>query len=157
MRKRKYQIHNSYIINEWFKEIIRKVKYYRDNIRNNLFNNTEYSLKKFKSWDYLGNGIINKLIKNVSVNKFFLLDRNKMQAFPELRLFQNSSQNIKEKYKALYFEKRDPQIILDSSKSIILLHNSWTPFKYKAMSEEEFLNQDVLLSKLLSHLLNKKL
>ena len=46
--------------------------------------------------------------------------------------------------------------LLSSNKGIILLHNSWTPQKYKDMSKEEFLTTDTLLAKLLIKILNNK-
>ena len=106
------------------------------------------------SWNYLGNGIINHLVRNITGNKFLLLDRKKMQAFPELIIFKHSSENMIQKYQRLYFQKGDPQLVLKLSKYIILLHNSWTPSKYKTMSEEDFLKQDILLSKLFTYILN---
>ena len=57
-------------------------------------------------------------------------------------------------FELFYFQKRDPQIILNDSLDIIMLHNSWVPFKYKNMSESEFIKEDILLSKLLSKLIN---
>ena len=76
-----------------------------------------------------------------------------MNIFPERTIFNS---NIKRKdtlYTEFYFKKRDPKIILKNNVSIILLHNSWTPLKYKTMSEHEFLKQDILLAKLLSKIL----
>ena len=36
-----------------------------------------------------------------------------------------------------------------------MLHNSWTPKKYKTMKEDEFLKEDILLSQLLARILKK--
>ena len=107
------------------------------------------------SWNYLGNSIVDVLLKNITGKQFFYLNRKKINAFPEINFFKNSSLNIIEKYKRFYFQRGDPQIILNQSKSLLYLHNSWTPLKYKIMSEKEFLKQDILLSKLLAYLLNK--
>ena len=149
-----FAAYNSYLIKEWLKTIIKKVKLYKEYINTNSTNNIDKKyFKELNSWNYLGNGIINDLIKNAKRKEFLLLDRNKIHAFPELILFGNSSENILEKYQRLYFQRGDPQIILKESKSIILLHNSWTPSRYKTMSKEEFLKQDILLSKLLTYVL----
>ena len=43
---------------------------------------------------------------------------------------------------------------LHNCKGILMLHNSWTPLKYKKMSEEEFLHQDIMLAHLLRRILN---
>lgn len=141
---------NSFIINEWYKEIINKVKIYKqDMLKNNSLNSGKYSLP----WHYLGNMIVDKLVKNTTNKTFLRLDRSIINPFPEFIFFKNSSLNPAQKYLQFYFKKRDPQIILNIANDIILLHNSWTPLKYKEMSEKEFLNQDIFLSRLLSFLL----
>ena len=146
-----YASKNSKIINEWLKEIINKVRIYKENMINPILDN----LEMHKSWSYLGNNIVNRIITNAKTKEFLRLDRNKLSAMPELNLYKNYSQAQKYKYNLLYFRRGDPKIVLNKAKNIILLHNSWTPFKYKSMSEQEFLSQDILLSKLLSNLLNK--
>ena len=107
------------------------------------------------SWDYLGNGILHKLVKNVTSKQFCRLDRQKMNTLPEIRFFENSSLDLIQRYKQFYFQNRDPEIILNKSKSVVMLHNSWTPMKYKLMSEKQFLNQDILLSRLLAYILKR--
>ena len=136
------------IIKYWLNEIIKKVQFYKQNIENTKINNTFIN-----SWNYLGNGIIDHFVKNLTGKQFFRLDRDKIKAFPELHIFKNTSLDTIGKYQKLYFQKGDIKTILNISKSIIMLHNSWTPSKYKLMSEKEFLNQDILLSKLLAYLL----
>ena len=141
---------NSFIINEWYKEIINKVKFYKQNIlKNNSLNSGKVTLR----WNYLGNSIIDKLVKNTKNKTFLRIGRSIMNPFPELIYFKNSSLNPIQKYLQFYFKKRDPQIILNITKDIILLHNSWTPLKYKEMSEKQFLNQNIILSRLLSFFL----
>lgn len=150
-----FAANNSYLIKNWLKSIIQKVKLYKKNIITNEKNFIyQTSFNESISWNYLGNGIINHLVRNITGNKFLLLDRKKMQAFPELIIFKHSSENMIQKYQRLYFQKGDPQLVLKLSKYIILLHNSWTPSKYKTMSEEDFLKQDILLSKLFTYILN---
>ena len=138
---------NSSIINEWLKEIIKKVNQYKEN---------NFDLKKKRKkmkWNYLGNGIIDRLVNNSTGKTFFRLDRNKMNAFPEIMYFENSSLSNNQRYKKFYFRKGDPQFVINNTKGIILLHNTWTPRKFKEMSENKFLKQDVLLSRLLVNLL----
>lgn len=140
---------NSNILNNWLKNIINNVKEYKQI----SYRNKSYLPKKMKKFDYLGNAIIDPMLKNINNKKYFRLDSKSINAFPETIYFKNSSKINKDKYKDFYFEKRDPHIILNITKYIILLHNSWTPSKYKNMTEKEFLAQDILLSKLLSQLL----
>ena len=88
-----------------------------------------------------------------SGNKFYCIDENIIKALPERKFFNNTLFNNFEQYRLFYFIKREPQIILNYSKHILLLHNSWTPIVYKNMEQKEFLKQDILLSKILSLIL----
>lgn len=149
-----YSTKNSSIINEWLSSIIKNVQIYKKNIIDiNHANNA--ILRKMKSWNYLGNAIVDKLLKNVSDKKFFRLDRRKINALPENRFFMNSKLNLIQRYQQYYFQKRDFRFILNNSKNLILLHNSWTPFKYKTLSKNQFLKQDILLARLLQYILKK--
>ena len=142
---------NSILLKEWLNEIIKRVnKYKKDNIK--LNNGTKKVI-----WKYLGNDIFDKLIKSYKDNKYYLLNKDTINAFPEKQLFMNNSINYIKRYREFYFKKRDPEIVLNHTKGIIYLHNSWTPFKYKNMTEKEFLKQDILLSRLLTKILNIKL
>ena len=146
---------NSFVINEWLKGIINNVKEFRSIMKNTQTNKTFINQRrKFISWNFLGNGIVDVIVKNISGKRFCRLDRNKLNIFPEITFFRNSSLNFFQRYNHFYFQNRDPQIILNVSKSLILLHNSWTPLKYKLMSEKDFLKQEILLSRLLSEILN---
>ena len=137
----------SSILDEWLKKIIRKINYYKriDTKTNNS--------GIFNECCYLGNRIIDPLLTKTPYKKYFRIDKYKINALPEIKFFENSSLYPYEKYKLFYFSKREPKKVLKSVKGIILLHNSWTPFKYRKMSEKEFLNQDILLSKLLEIIL----
>ena len=134
----------SIIIIKWLNEIINRVKNYKKISKRH---------KNKLTWNYLGNGIIDKIIINITSNRFLRLNKFKMNAFPELSFFGNTSLNIIEKYRLFYFQKRNPKILLENVKGIIMLHNSWTPTKYKKMSEKKFLKQDILISRLLYQIL----
>ena len=147
---------NSFVINEWLKGIINNVKIFRSNMIKAQTDKTLINQRrKFISWNFLGNGIVDVIVKNLSRKRFYRLDRNKLNILPEIKFFRNSTLNFAQRYQLFYFQNREPQIILNTSKSLILLHNSWTPLKYKLMSEKDFLKQDILLSKLLAKILNK--
>lgn len=143
---------NSSILESWLKKIIYNVKTYR-----NILKNDNKSLKKklFRG-NYLGNAIIDPILKNISNKKYLRLDSNKINCFPERVGVKHTFKDNEFLYKNFYFQKGDPQTILNNTKFIILLHNSWTPSKYKKMSENEFLKQDIRLSRLLSKVLNDK-
>ena len=144
----------SSLLKIWLKQIIKKVKFYKY-ILSKEKNTTKWlnSWKKKRSYFYLGYNIINPLLKNITGNKYFRLDVSKVNVFPERKFFKNSSLDYSKQFELFYFQKRDPQIILNDSLDIIMLHNSWVPLKYKKMTEKEFINEDILLSKLLSKLI----
>lgn len=141
----------SIIISEWLNEIINRVNNYRK-INSILKNRT-----KRVTWHYLGNGIINRIINLNKSNKFCRLNKDKMNVFPEITFFRNTTLSPIKRYRLFYFKKGHPKIVLNNVKGIIMLHNSWTPLKYQKMSENKFLKEDILLSRLLSLILNKKL
>lgn len=139
----------SSLLNEWQNKIIKRVEIYKHlNLTKN--NNSKISIL------YLGNEIINPILRNITKKIYFRFDSSRVNAFPERNFYKNSSLNVIQQYEYFYFQKRDPNILIKKNVDIILLHNSWTPLKYKLMKEEEFLNQDILLSKLLSKILFNK-
>jgi hypothetical protein len=78
-----------------------------------------------------------------------------MFALPE-KIFIKDNISVYMKYKMFYFSPGNPNKIIDNSQGIIMLHNTWTPYKYKKMSEEEFLKQNILLAHLLRKILRNK-
>ena len=139
---------DSKIINNWFKEIIERVKNFKKSEQIS-------KIRGRVKWNFLGNGIIDKLLKkNRNKNEFFRLDKYQLNAFPEINFFANSTLNLFQRYIQFYFKKGEPKVILENIKGIIMLHNSWTPKKYKKMNEDEFCREDIVLSKLLAKILN---
>ena len=155
-----YSTKNCSIMNDWLEGITRNVKIYKKFLNNNR-NINDSGLKNFfrkkYSWNYLGNGIIDLIVKNTTNKHFLRLDKYKMNIFPEIKNLDNISFNHRYKYNNFYFRKGDPKIIINESKGIILLHNSWTPNKFKKMSEKRFIKQDIILSKLFAQILEPNL
>ena len=150
-----YASKHSIVLKEWLRQIIINVKRFRE-VELNKQNTNSWikSWEEVNAWYYLGNGILNSIIRNMSDKHFFGFDSDVLSVFPELPYLHNSSLPFREKYLLFFYQKRDPQIVLNISQDLVFLQNSWTPLKYKNMSEEEFLKQDILLSKLLAKLLN---
>jgi L-rhamnose mutarotase len=145
---------NSSLLSVWQKEIINKVKQYKyilANLKNT--SNWQNSWKKVHSLFYLSYDIMNPLLKNETGKKYFRLDSSKINCFPERTLSKNNRLKYNQLYKEYFFQKGDPNVLIKNTKGLILLHNSWTPLKYKHMSEKEFLKQDILISKLFKKLL----
>lgn len=147
----------STIINEWKNTIIIKVKKYKEILLNkDNSNQWQEEWKKVNLWNYLGNSIIEPLLKNITANQFFHKNSDTIKVCPELIYMKNSSLDNLQKYETFYFSKGETKFVLNNADSLIFLHNNWTPLKYKLMTEKEFLKQDILLSKLLKQLLELK-
>lgn len=152
-----YATKNCILINEWLKGIINNVNLYKQNLiikTNNINRKLNNSIDKMNHWNYLGNGIIDPILENLTIPKFLRLDKYKMNIFPEIKYFENTLLDYKTMYQRFYFQKGEPDEIINNSKGIILLHNSWTPEKFKRMTYKRFLKQDIILSKLLLSILN---
>lgn len=149
-----YASKNSTILKAWLSGIIKRVRIYKNNLFfKHIFPKKIYKIffEKLLAWDYLGNGILNEIIKNTPEKDFKLVKREEAYVFPELHFLKGPESNC---YKEFYFSSGDPLPVLKKCKGMIILHNSWTPNKYKEMSEEKFLLQDIMLARLLSKLLN---
>lgn len=148
-----YASNNSTILKIWLDGIIELIRIYKHNLfllhifPINYFYN---SFKQLLTWNYLSNGIINEIIKNTSKKSFKLIERDEAYALPDMFLPKEPYEN----YRDFYFTSRDPEPVLKNCKGVLLLHNSWTMNNYKQMSEKEFLQQDLMLAKLLSRLLS---
>lgn len=153
-----YSTKNSYATKEWLNQIKFRVQIFNETLLNkeNITNITiwENIWKNVNSWYYLGNGIIDFILRNITGKRFLGIDKDEINVFPEMIYFKNSNYNVYQAYKKFYFEPGDPQFAINNSKGIIFLHNSWTNFKYKNMTEDVFLSQDILLAKLFKKLLN---
>lgn len=174
---------SSYILKNWLKQINYRIEFYKSQkyFRNKLTSKIKRisHLKLFKimnKWNYLGNSIIDKYIRgNIPVriarkiklilkfpflydyiekrNKFVSIDRIKINALPEI-LGKNNINNHEQIYKDFYFRNDYSKDVINNTKGIILLHNSWTPKEYKEMTKEEFFNQNNTLSNLLKTILS---
>lgn len=147
------------LISTWLEEIISHVAKYRKWAGSWLWKHLcrkEY--KRVMRWDYFLNAIINPLLHKYSEAELYVIDRDIIGAFPELK-FANAKDAVSA-YKDFYFNpnfKMSPDDIKKvANGGIILLHNSWTPEFYKKMSREEFLAQDIVMARLLAALLNEK-
>ena len=149
-----YAKNNSTILKTWLDRIIIRTRIYKYRLFLKAIFPIKYfiiNFNKLLTWDYLGNGILNQIIKNSSKNSIRIIERKDAYVFPEI--FINNGSPYKS-FQDFYFTERNPESLLKKCKGILMLHNSWIPAKYKNMSEEEFLHQDILLSHLLSKLLN---
>lgn len=97
------------------------------------------------------NFILDDVFKNAELERVCFLN-SKIKGYlleeKEYGLFSD------EYYRNIYFTNTyNIETFLRNTNGMTALHNSFTPDKYKCMSEEEFLNQDILLSKIFRVLL----
>jgi mannosyltransferase OCH1-like enzyme len=154
-----YASNNSFLLNEWFGQIKLKVNDYKDLLskkHNKNDANWINSFNKVYSWNMLGNRIIDPLLKNITDKKYYSrLDKYKMNVFPEDKHFENIFFDNTKRYREFYFKKGDIEYIINKvKKGIILLHNSWTPKRYKKMTAQRFIRKDIRMAKLLAKLVN---
>ena len=98
---------------------------------------------------YFGNGIINSFVEDMKSKDFISLDRKKLYALPEKNFYTALETSRVEEYVDFYFNDDFSDFIFDNEQGIIMLHNSWTPCEYRKMSEEEILEKNCTLSKIL--------
>ncbi len=171
---------NSYILNNWLKQIKYRIEFYKnqkynkDKLKVKIQRLLHIRLfTKMSKWDYLGNSILIKdfiptillnILEKLNIsflyklfkkkNKVFLIDKTKINALPEIIGKRKLSlKNLIKNYQNFYFENDYSQQVIKNTKGIVLLHNSWTPNKYKEMSKEEFLSQNNTLSNILKTIL----
>ena len=154
-----YASNNSFLINEWFEQIKLNVYDYKEFLskkhnKNDI--NWINSFNKVYSWNMLGNRIIDPLLKNITDKKYYSrLDKYKMNVFPEDKYFENIFLDNTKRYREFYFKKGDIEYIINEvKKGIILLHNSWTPKRFKKMTVKRFIRKDIRMAKLLDKLVN---
>jgi len=121
-----------------------------------------YLAKKMKRWRLLSNGLerfdflgylplkIPLKVASISATAFKSIDKIAVNALPELSIAREMDAG--EKYINFYFSDASIESAINNG-GILYLHNSWTPERYKLMSENEFLSQDIVLAKILRHLL----
>ena len=77
-----YASKNSRIMKEWLINIIERVSIYKK-LQSQKFSNITHLYQ----WNYLGNGIINKLLQKSNEKEFIIFDWIKMNAIPERNVF----------------------------------------------------------------------
>ena len=148
-----YALKKSIFISKWLRKIIESVNIYKKALSRNI---TKEQYIYLNRGSYLGNLIFNPIAKECKGKEFLKINAVKMFAFPEkIYIKDNLPRAIR--YQTFYFSRGNPKKIIDNNQGIIMLHNGWTPHKYKKMSEEEFLKQDILLAHLLRQILRKKI
>lgn len=137
-------VQNTDLLTQWQQQINDKLQTF------NSFN----MLRKYfirRKWDALGNSILNTLLDN-NKNIVKTIDKKSIYACPEVN-YGKVFNSLQEQYIDFYFSNDYSDYLLEKEHGIVLLHNSWTPKKYKKMSEEQFLSQHTTLAKVLKYII----
>lgn len=156
-----YAQKHSKILKSWVAKVKEKLIWDRTNLlcrplRNILRIFNPKKVQKMMKWDVLGNGLLNQHLMNAEPKEYISLCNGNYDYMPECK-FANTNNLIFKKneimFQNFYIENDYSDYVLDNSRGIVLLHNSWMPNKYKKLSEKEFLKLNNTLSNLLKKLL----
>ena len=145
-------------VSEWYTHLLQHMSEYRKFIKwrpfFHIFSRPRWRI--VRQWDFFLNSIIDRLAEKYQEPEFVFLERKEIRTLPELLYCPGSPMDDHPSYIRFWFSEENTQEKwdeLERNKGIIMLHNSWTPEKYKQMSEEEFLSENVFLSVYLKSLL----
>ena len=112
----------------------------------------------FQEWDVLGNSVLNPLLVKYPDNyrRFSSRKHGALLERVETSIENSELQEPRDIYRHYYFSNCFDPSILSKTDGLILLHNSWTPAKYKNMQEADFLREPICLASLLRHVLGIK-
>lgn len=112
------------------------------------------SFQGYMPWHYFGNSVLDPIAKDIGFKDLLnIIDRNCSGAILEAQYFNSGA---REDYLKFYFTSNNISVQEAINKAcfgLICLHNSWTPNMYKSYTRERIMNDDVLLSKMLTHLM----
>ena len=107
-----------------------------------------------RHWDYCINDIIDPLAETADAKDYQAILETTVNAHPEERMMSSEEKpDVSQLYRDFWFRPGDPADALKDNAGILMLHNSWTPHEYRAMSADEFLKSDVRLAALLRQLI----
>lgn len=153
----------SFVLKNWLKGIQFRIKFYKEYHQNSKFSRFclwlqspfryKKIVKNLEGWDFLGNGILGRVLYRVKrkPQEFLSIDKQANNIFPELTEYGTISAKV---YQQFYFENDFSEKVIKNDPGIILLHNSWTPKEYFQMEEKEFFSYDNTMSCLLKKILN---
>ena len=140
---------------DWHGRLVLRVaraKRSRDSFLFGLLHRRERRL--MRRWDYCVNAIIDPLAAVASPADYAWVDKDTVGALPEEDLIgAPGTPGPFEAYNRYWFDPGDPGEALRRSAGILMLHNSFTPERYRRMTAEGFLETDTRLARLLSALL----
>lgn len=139
---------------DWHDELVPRVAkaaQCRDSFWFGVFHHHEKRL--MHRWDYCVNAIIDPLADVAKLPDYAWLDKNEMFAIPEENLLErDTTLNAVSAYERYWFEPGSPDEVLERCAGIIMLHNSFTPERFRKMSADEFIKTDTRLATVLQRI-----
>ena len=143
---------------DWYERLVPRVARAargRDSFLFGLFHHHERRL--MHRWDYCVNAIIDPLAATAGLPDYAFVDKDAVGALPEEDLI-DEAKGIGpcEAYNRFWFGPGSPDEVLARTAGILMLHNSFTPERFRRMTAEEFLRTDTRLANLLRTVLGRR-
>ena len=143
-------------LDAWYEELTGHValaREFRASALKRLFRRREW--RNIRRWDWCVNAIIDPIADKwlgdgtAAKGAYAYVDKRTIGALPEEDLTTGGDLDRALAYMKYWFEPGDPAAATKNCAGILMLHNSWTPAKFLAMSEDEFAASDTRLAALI--------
>lgn len=134
---------------DWHRELkprVAKAERFRSSLLTRLLHRGEWKL--IRRWNYCVNAIIDPLAATADPKDYAWIDKDAIFAVPEEELMATGLDAVAA-YQKYWFEPGEVDDVLARTAGLIMLHNSFTPERFRAMSAEEFIATDTRLARLL--------
>ena len=141
---------------DWHKALVPRVakaEKFRSSWLTRVLHHEEWKL--IRRWNYCVNAIIDPMADTAVPKDYAWIDKDAIFAVPEEELMTTGIDAVAA-YQKYWFEPGGIDDVLNRCAGMIMLHNSFTPDSYRAMTADEFIVTDTRLAALLRHLLNKQ-
>ena len=141
---------------DWHRELVPRVaraRKFRSSWLTRFLHHGEWKL--IRRWNYCVNAIIDPLADTADSKDYAWIDKDAIFAVPEEELMVTGLDAVAA-YQKYWFEPGEIDDVLKRCAGMIMLHNSFTPERFRVMSSKTFLATDTRLAALLRHLLKIK-
>ena len=141
---------------DWHKALVPRVakaEAFRSSWLKRLLHHEEWKL--IRRWNYCVNAIIDPLADTADPKDYAWIDKDAIFAVPEEELMATGLDAVAA-YQKYWFKPGAIDDVLNRCAGMIMLHNSFTPDSYRAMTSDEFIATDTRLAALLRHLLKRR-
>ena len=132
---------------------VAKAEKFRSSWLTRVLHHEEWKL--IRRWNYCVNAIIDPLADTADPKDYAWIDKDAIFAVPEEELMATGLDAVAA-YQKYWFEPGGIDDVLKRCAGMIMLHNSFTPERFRVMSSKTFLATDTRLAALLRHLLKIK-